>query len=216
MKSTESVDALLLDCAPSGESFLKLFWICPTAADYALLRESKRKTAARPSPPQQIEMTVESSRSGGARFVREWRIVREWPQLARHYANFVSWGNLIRFLRPNLSHLSDYAPAHALLLTTLDALAAGKPAEETELKALFQFARVEGYPVKEEWLATLSGPRREFAINVIYSPLAAITSHPVETSALIASLKRYLTDVSHLSGEDNPYQRDFQDKRSTP
>lgn len=213
MRATETVDALILDCTPSGESFLKLFWLSPSAADYALLRESKRKTAARPAPPQQIEMIVESASAGGARFVREWRIVQEWPQLARHYAQFVSWGNLVRFLRPNLSHLSDYGPVHTLLLTTLDALSAGKSAEATELKTLFQFARIEGYPVREEWLANLSSLRRQFATGVLYSPLTTTAPHADETSALITSLKQYLTHVSHLNGDSH---HDQQQSRRIP
>ncbi len=201
MKTLETVEALILDCAPSGESYLKLFWLSATAVDYALLRESSRKTSARPAAPQLLEMMLETSRSGGVRFVREWRILTEWPDLARHYRNFVTWGNLVRFIRPNLAHLSDHSPVFNLMKTSLNALAAGHHAGATELKTLFQFGRDEGYPVREEWLATLGSSRREFAQGVLFSPLAGQNPDPNETSELVTSLKRYLAEVSHMHCE---------------
>lgn len=214
MKETATVDALVLDCSPSGESFLKLFWISEASADYALLRETKRRTTSRPAPPQLLEIVIETPSVGGAQFVRDWRILRDWTELARHYDQFTAWGNIVRFLRLNLSHLSDYRPAFSLLLTVLDSLAAGKPAAATELKTLFQFARLEGYPVREEWLASLGKQRRLLADTVLYSPLDVVDlPSSDETSGLIASLKHYLTQVSHLNGDSG---NEKSNPRSTP
>ncbi|HLP06606.1 MAG TPA: hypothetical protein VK178_00470, partial [Opitutaceae bacterium] len=72
-------------------------------------------------------------------------------------------------------------------------------ADAVALKALYSFARSEGYPVKEDWAAGLRGSDRENVRRVINEPLAELAAIDSDSVArLLESLRRYLRGNAEL------------------
>lgn len=204
LKATRTLEALLLDCTPHGESFLQLVLLSPQKGMlYALMRQSRSKTIPQPDPPQLVEIVLERSRSSGPYFVREWQASADWRVLARDWVAFSSWARILRFLRPHLHHLENPAPPFQLLLRSLNALIPPSDPYAVELKTLFVFGRNEGYPVQQQWLPSLPKGQLTIARSTLFSPLsAASTARAEELQPIITSLKLYLAEVSHLRQDD--------------
>ena len=79
-----------------------------------------------------------------------------------------------------------------LLRTALDAFgAAGRP-DIVHLKSLYLFARDEGYPVKQEWLTSLSADDLGVATGVLNRRLDQQHSGPDQVARIRRSLESYL------------------------
>lgn len=204
MKATRTLEALLLDCSPNGESFLQLALLSPVEGlVYALLRQSASKAKPRPDPPQLVEVVLESPRHSGPNFVKEWQPSADWRLLARSWDALATWARIVRFLRPHLHHLENPYPPYQLLLRSLDALLPPANPYAVELKTLFVFGRDEGYPVRQQWIPSLPRDQQAIASETLFSPLATAGTIPAaELKPVITSLKLYLAEISHVHHND--------------
>lgn len=193
-----SFTGIVLHRQLTGESHLRLHL---ASAERGLLRvlarQSRKSTAAPPGLFDTGEFTVEAAR-GGSFFLKDYQQTRSRIGLGRSYAAFQRACEFGEIFRKNLEHLEDPAEPIALLERALDAFEEGQRPETTLLKSLYLLARMEGFPVKEQWLGDLPGGQRRLAVDVLNQPLAGQTADEHTVEQLLHSLRVWLRSVDFI------------------
>jgi hypothetical protein len=135
-------------------------------------------------------LVLESSNQGRTWFVKEARL------LFRHAAIGASYETLLRALAELVARnpvLEDSRRGVAeLLRSAFAAFAAGGRADIIHFKALYRFARDEGYPLREHWFPTLPSADRAVVATLLNRPLAEQTATGEEVARLEGRLAEYL------------------------
>ena len=138
---------------------------------------------------------LESTNQGRTWFVRESRLITRHDGIGRHYESLRFASTLASLVARNPVPDESRAPVAALLRTAFAAFAQSAQADLVYFKSLYRFARDEGYPVKQEWLAGLPAPNRTEAERLLATPLAALAA--TQSAIAIppaATLLRHLED----------------------
>jgi hypothetical protein len=143
----------------------------------------------------EVSLRLESSNQGQTWFVQEVRLLTRHPDLGRGYDTLRHASALAALVARNPVHEDSRASVAALLRQALAAFAAGARPELVWFKSLYCFARDEGYPVKQEWLASLPAGLRAAAEERLHTPLVELEKSEVEnpkSEILIRHLENYL------------------------
>ncbi len=163
----------------------------------------QRISSRQPAVPldlfDEVAATLTSSNQGRTWFFGEVRVQRRFAGIGLSFAALQEASAFARVLTRNQVHEESRPAVLALLGTALQAWSDGRRADAVALKALYTFARDEGYPVKEDWAASLRGSDRENARRVLNEPLAALEAIDADSVVrLLESLRRYLRGHAEL------------------
>lgn len=118
-----------------------------------------------------LELVLTSANEGRTWFVNEVRIIARRTGIGRNYEALRLSSRFAQIIEKNPVAEEERARVLALARQALDAFAdEGKAPELTYLKALFSFARGEGYPVRQEWLGQLHAGLKDEASAVLFAP----------------------------------------------
>ncbi|MFA5264235.1 MAG: hypothetical protein WC378_10440 [Opitutaceae bacterium] len=149
-----------------------------------------------------IDVMLTSSNQGQTWFVKEARVLVRRVAIGRGYDSLKYASAFTAIVARNQVPLEGRAATAALLRQALNAFADDSKAPEiVYLKALYTFARDEGYPVKQEWMEQLQPALKEASQLLILRPLAAIQHDPparVSASKLIRRLEDYLRTCTEI------------------
>ncbi|MFT3828820.1 MAG: hypothetical protein QM691_03840 [Opitutaceae bacterium] len=164
----------------------------------------QRLSSRQPAVPldlfDEVAATLTSSNQGRTWFFGEVRVLRRFSGIGLSFAALKEASGFAALLTRNQVHEESRAAVLALLGTALQAWNDGRRADAVALKALYSFARSEGYPVKEDWAASLRGSDRENVRRVINEPLAVLAAIEADSVArLLESLRRYLRGNAELA-----------------
>jgi len=161
---------------------------------------SKRASGSLPDLFDEIELRLSRPRTGSdsVSFVSEWRLLTRRPELARGQSRLETASALSLLYQRNGAHLAEPAPAAKLLADALDSLVAGYSPVAVYLKALYRFARVEGFPVKEAWWQSLSLVQKQNAAETLNVPLRDLVQEEYATEEILESLKLWLNAETEL------------------
>jgi hypothetical protein len=140
----------------------------------------------------QASLVLESSNQGRTWFVREARLITRHAAIGRSYAALQGASALVRLVARNAVSPDGRAAVAALLRTALASFGTAERPDVVSFKSLYCFARDEGYPVKQAWLAGLPAADRATAALILNRPLAEQTNAPAEVAALQRRLEDYL------------------------
>ena len=198
---TLQTEGYVLEKSPRGDRFqpFALF-----SAEHGLLRCYQRISMRNPGPAidlfDELSATLTSSNQGHTWFFKELRVERRHPEIGLRFEALTEASALASLIVRNPTHEEGRDGICRLLNDTLAALGTGAHPAVVGLKALYSFARSEGYPVKEEWLAGLRGSDRTHAVALLHTPLASIdVSHVDRAARLLARLRRYLRESTELT-----------------
>ena len=167
-------------------------------------RLSSRQPAVSLDLFDEVSGTLTSSNQGRTWFFSDVRVLRRFAGIGLSFAALSEASAFLTVLARNATHEDSRAAAYTLLGTALQAWSEGAPPEIVSLKALYSFARAEGYPVKEDWAAGLRGSDFDNARRFLNEPLMALAgSDPDSVARLLESLRRYLrghTDIAMGDG----------------
>ena len=166
----------------------------------------QRLSSRQPAVPldlfDEVAATLTSTNQGRTWFFGEVRVQRRFAGIGLSFAALQEASAFARVLTRNQVHEESRPAVLALLGTALQAWSDGRRADAVALKALYTFARDEGYPVKEDWAASLRGSDLENARRVLNEPLAALAAIDADSVArLLESLRRYLRGHAELAIE---------------
>jgi hypothetical protein len=123
--------------------------------------------------------------------------VRRHASIGKSYDSLRFASALASVIKRNPVHEESRASVGRLLRTAFEAFGASRRPDVVYLKSIYLFARDEGYPVKQEWLPSLSASDRETA--------AAILGRKVDEQSIdadgVARIRKSLEDYLGASTE---------------
>ena len=179
----------LLRKADSGENHvLLIFFLRQNGLQMVLARKPTKSGIATNLPDlfESGELTLEKKGDKPA-FLKEFSPGTHYKGIARDYSALKTASRLARFYELNLLHLEHFEAAWDLLHTALQSLSEKRQSATVLLKALYVFARSEGYPVKEQWLEKLPREERILVEGLIRQP---VDSQHMDTSITTEWIRR--------------------------
>lgn len=141
----------------------------------------------------ELAATFTSTNEGRTWFFKETRVVRRFSGIGLNFGALQEASAFVTLLARTPMHEESRGAVAGLLGTALQSWSDGARADIVSIKALYTFARNEGYPVKEDWAAGLRGSDHDLARELLNQPLAAVANADVDaTQRLLESLRRYL------------------------
>lgn len=158
----------------------------------------RRPQTAPPDLFQHVVLELEQSRRGKGLFVREARTESPYAAIGSRYEILREASAFAQTIWKNLTHAEFFEEIFALTERSLAAFAAGIRPDVTHFKSLYLFARLEGYPVKEQMLELWSEPDRRLAERILGQPVGGEQPPEAEVQRLLDRVRHYLkayTDI---------------------
>lgn len=202
---TLTTDAIILLKRPDADAFQTFTAFSPDHGSLRILRRLPKK----PSPSHvaldlfdEVSFLLEGAPQGDAWFVKEARLLARHGDIGRNYDTLVLASAFAALVTRNPVPGESRAAVHALLRTAFSAFASSAQPEIVYLKSLYCFARDEGYPVKQQWLASLPADLRAAASHLLRTPLAeleksALPDHTAQ--ALLLRFEAYLRGQTEIA-----------------
>ncbi len=170
-----TTEAFVLVKRPPAEAFQSLTVFSAQQGTLTVLHRVAKKSAAAAVALDlfdEASLRLESSNQGRTWFVIETQLIARATGIGRSYAALQLASEFTALIARNPVHDDSREPVAALLRTALAAFATGLRPDAVFFKSLYLFTRDEGYPVKQEWLATLPKDLRAEADRLLRTPLA--------------------------------------------
>lgn len=192
---TLQTDAFILAKRPPSESFQSCAAFSAVDGSLAILHRVPKKPSPNHSPLDLFDkasLQLESTNQGRTWFVREARVLRRFEGIGRDYEALQHACALARLVARNPVAEESRLDIADLLDTALEAFASQPRPDVTHFKAMYCFARNEGYPVKQHWLASLPTANRANVATLLNQPLSRQTLPKPEVEGLRTRLAEYL------------------------
>ena len=186
----------LLRKTPSGEHYtLLVFFLREYGLQMTLCRKRSKASATVNEPDlfESGEVDIEKKGDSKPGFLKEFIPHNRYPGIARKYHVLEDACRLARYYEKNLVHMEFYDSAWELLHTALESFSEKRQSGVILLKSLFVFAKLEGYPVRDNWLRQLSPQTRKQIANLIQAPVDTLDVDTSQVSAWMKSLEQFLT-----------------------
>ena len=162
-------------------------------------RISSKKTSVLPDIFDDIDAVLNSaSGGGGLKFLGDFEILRRRTRIAANYEAFDDAACLADVALKNGRHVEDTSKFSIRLRKSFDAIDAGNPSAIVRLKFLYLFARDEGYPVKEDFFAGLSGVEKRLFAALVRTPSAELFELKAHSRGMLEKFLEWLersTDI---------------------
>ncbi len=163
--------ATILNKEARGESSLYISAFSDTLGLFAIMKRASSKGTSRlPDIFDDITGNATSKTSDSVKFLGEFEILESRRGIALNYDAFSQASAICKCLLRNGRHLENSAEISQILRRALDTIAKGAPAKIARLKFMYLLAKNEGYPVKEDFYASLSNERANLFANIIKTP----------------------------------------------
>jgi recombinational DNA repair protein (RecF pathway) len=188
-------EAFVLLKRPPADRFQQLTVLTPGHGLLLCLRRVAVKSAATSVALDLFDETdlwLESANQGRTWFVREVRVLTRHDAIGRSYDALRFASAFAATIARNSVSEDSRERVYALVRQTLTAFTTARRPDIVHFKALYCFARDEGYPVKQDWLPSLAEADRAAATGILNQPLAAQTADPPVVARLAGRLGDYL------------------------
>jgi hypothetical protein len=192
---TLQTEAFVLLKRPPADSFQTFTVFSAEHGTLLILQRVAKKSSASSVPLDlfdEVALLLESSNQGQTWFVKEARFQTRHPGIGRSYDALRFASLFAALIARNSVHEESRATVARLLQTALAAFETADRADIVFFKSLYLFARDEGYPVKQQWVATLTEADRTRAAALLNQPLAEQTTAAPEVARLQRRLEDYL------------------------
>jgi hypothetical protein len=196
----------LLRKAESGENhFLLVFFLREHGLRMALMRKRSRSSPLAHDPDlfDSGDLIIEQKGENKPAFLKEFTPNMRFTEIARQYKAFLAASRLTRFYEKNLFHMEHFEAAWDLLHTAMDSFSKNRQPAVTYLKALYVFAKSEGYPVREEWFGSLSPDNRSLVDAIMKQPVDAVELESADVDYWIHNLEAYFMQSTDLIVPDS-------------
>ena len=197
-----SFQGVVLSREEKGERNLFLSMFSPKEGLVRVIKRLSGKRVSAPIPDffDELDLRLRHPRTGGdsISFVEELRVLRRRPELAADRERLEAAFSIGRVFIENGSHLIEPAPYAELLQLSLDALSRGFPPSVVLMKTIYRFARVEGFPVKEDWWENLSLEDKALATKILNIPIRDLVPDNDSPAPLLESLRTWINTETEM------------------
>ena len=194
-------EAIVLSRKPPADRFQQLTLFSALYGGLLCLRRLSTKSVST-SPNldlfDEADFRLETSNQGQTWFLKEARLLTRHDAIGRSYDALRLASAFAAMIARNPVHEESRAGVYALLRQTLAAFGATARPDIVFVKALYCFARDEGYPVKQEWWQGLPPATRAAVAEVLNQPVAAQTAAPLAVASLTRRLEDYLREHTEI------------------
>jgi hypothetical protein len=163
------------------------------------LRVSRRPHAPSLDLFDEVDASLQSSNEGRTWFFREVRVLTRHSGIALRLTALHEASAFAALVARNPVPAESRQQVTRLLRQALAAWSETHRPDIVAFKALYAFARDEGHPVKEAWLAGLRGRDRELAVALLQRPVAELdATTPEAVQRLLGKLRDYLRANTEL------------------
>jgi hypothetical protein len=197
-----TTEAIVLEKRPAaadGWENYRLF-----TADSGVVSALRRlaKKNARAAVPldlfDEAEVVLESANQGRSWFIGEARVRVRHGEIGRSYEALLAASRLARLIARNAVGPESRPAVARLMREAFAAFGTGPRPDIILLKSLYRFARDEGYPVRQEWLASVPEAERPAVLDLLTQPSQASVSAPGDVAAWQRRLEDYLRNEADL------------------
>ncbi len=191
-------DAFVLLKRPPSDAFQACTVFSPEHGLLHVLQRLPKKSAASQVTLDlfdEASLMLESSNQGHTWFIKEIRLIHRSSGIGRSYESLRLASEFTSLIARNPVPEESRAKVGTLLHQALAAFAATDRPDAVYFKALYCFARDEGYPLKQQWLPTLPAELRAEADLLLRTPTAELSQSKIEhkkSDLLLRRLEEYL------------------------
>ena len=195
-------EGCLLRRGDSGENHsLLVFFLKDSGLRFVLARRRSKPDAGGCLPDlfETGEVYLQQKDSSKPAFLREFTLQNRFPGIARQYQALSAASALAQFYERNLIHMENFGNAWELLQRALQSFSVNRQPQVTLLKALFSFARMEGYAVRAQWLQLQPASIRNQLVAILQNPVGQVSPEEAAlVESAIADLKSYFSRETDL------------------
>ncbi|MDD2762495.1 MAG: hypothetical protein PHE83_00820 [Opitutaceae bacterium] len=194
-------DAIVLLRKPPADRFQQFTVLSGTQGPLLCLRRLATKSAAASDALDlfdEADLFLDSSNEGRTWFIKEARVLVHHDAIGRSYDALRLASVFAGVIARNPVSEEGRAGVYVLLRQALAAFGTSARPDIVYLKALYCFARDEGYPVKQEWWQGLPAADRAVAAGLFNQPLAAQTATAPDVARLTRRLEDYLRAFTEI------------------
>jgi len=191
-------EAFVLLKRPPSDRFQGYAVFAPEHGPLQIMQRLAQKAAATQATLDlfdEVALILESSNQGQTWFVKEARLIHRPTGIGRSYEALRQASAFAALIARNRVAEESRAAVGRLLRQALAAFASSERPDLVYLKALYAFARDEGYPVGQQWRPTLPADLRATAELALRTPLQDLAPADVpapRAALLIRRLEEYL------------------------
>jgi hypothetical protein len=180
---TLQTDTFVLLKQPPSDSFQACTVFSPEHGLLHVLQRLPKKSAASQATLDLFDeaaLMLESSNQGRTWFIKELRLLHRPSGIGRSYETLRHASDFAALIARNRVPEESRTKVGALLAKVFAAFAGSNRPDLVHFKALYSFARDEGYPVGQQWLRTLPAALRRLADDILHRPLPELEAGGVD------------------------------------
>lgn len=192
---TLQTDAIVLLKRPPGDAFQTCTVFSAEHGNLTIMQRLPKKSGGALAPLDLFDeaaLMLESSNQGHTWFVKEARVLQRASGIGQSYDNLKHASLFTAMLARNQVPEESRESVMTLLRNVLLSFAETKRPDITHFKAIYLFARDEGYPIRQHWFPTLPSADRELARTLLNQPVTGQTAPTEDVSRLHQRLAEYL------------------------
>ncbi|GAB1489298.1 hypothetical protein MASR2M8_17510 [Opitutaceae bacterium] len=199
-----TTEAVVLNKRLPSDSYQSFTVFSPVEGVLLVLQRVSRKPSATHQTLDlfdEVSLGLETSNQGQTWFVKEARLLQRHGGIGRDYERLRLASAFASLVVRNPGNEEGRARVHALLRTGFSAFASSTRPDVVAFKCLYTFARDEGYPVRQHWLASLPASLHAIADRWLRTPLAELPAsepHPEEAQRLQPLLEHFLRSHTEI------------------
>ena len=205
MSGSKELSGIVLSREQTGDRFLRIHLFDKTAGLQTVLFSTPPKNSNKMSPPDlfdDLECILKPRKSeSSVPFVSDFQCLKSHREIAIDPQTFITASEIARFYLINGSHLLDPEPRLKLLRSSLSSFARASTPKVVLLKMYYCFARDEGLPVRESWLAGLSQSTCGDTLEILRMPVDQASPDSSKLNDILENLKIWLNAETELRVE---------------
>lgn len=192
-RPSQQIEAFVLLKRPPSDSFQNYTVFSAEHGTFLVLQRTSRKSANHTLDLfDEAALLIETSNQGQTWFVKESQLITRHSGIGQSYQSLLHASSFSALIARNHVHEESRSHVATLLRQAFTAFATALRPDIAHFKALYCFARDEGYPVKQHWIHSLPSEDRQQVAELLNNPLSQQTATDSAVTRLHNRLEEYL------------------------
>lgn len=192
-RPSQQVEAFILLKRPPSDTFQNYTVFSAEHGTFLVLQRTSKKSTSHPLDLfDEAALLLETSNQGQTWFIKESQLITRHSGIGQSYKSLLHASRFSALIARNHVHEESRAQVADLLRQALTAFATAVRPDIAHFKAIYCFARDEGYPIKQHWMQTLPSSDRQQVAELLNKPLSEQSATDSTVTRLQLRLEEYL------------------------